>query len=225
MSQDYKLMEIQANVLFKYDSLGRMTELNEPQSIDAPLFFLGRTREGNVVRFHKNFPNSNVNKVIEVINNNEDNVDLKKLIEVINEINLISRIWMGPAYVFPESFNMKSNAVKITNNNKELLRKDFPNLFKEFEWRQPCFAIIEDGCAVSVCCSARKSAKAAEASVETLEGYKGKGYGTESVIAWANEIKKEKLKPLYSTAWDNFSSQSIAEKLGLHKYGLDFHLS
>ncbi|WP_203290353.1 GNAT family N-acetyltransferase [Metabacillus sp. cB07] len=98
-------------------------------------------------------------------------------------------------------------------------------MFEELEWRQPCFAIIEDGNAVSICCCARKSTIAAEASVETLYGYKGKGYGTENVIAWAIEVKKEKLKPLYSTAWDIFSSQSIAEKLGLQKYGVDLHLS
>ncbi|WP_078380002.1 GNAT family N-acetyltransferase [Sutcliffiella halmapala] len=225
MTKDYKLMEIQADVLFKHDSLGRMTEINEPLNIDGPFFFLGRTKEGNVVRFHNSFPNLKMKTVLEVINNDERNVDLGKIIEVINEIKAISSIWIGPAYVFPESFNMNSNAVKITNENKELLIKDFPNLFKQFEWRQPCFAIIADGNAVSVCCSARKSTKAAEASVETLEGYKGKGYGTNSVIAWGNELKKEGLQPLYSTAWDNFSSQSIAKKLGLHKYGVDFHLS
>ncbi|WP_203287919.1 hypothetical protein [Metabacillus sp. cB07] len=97
-----------------------MTELNEPLNIDAPLFFLGHTSEGNVVRFHKNFPNLKMNKVIEVINSG-DNVDLRKLIEIMNEIKLISSIWMGPAYVFPENFNKKSNAVKITIKNKDLL--------------------------------------------------------------------------------------------------------
>ncbi|MFD0772254.1 GNAT family N-acetyltransferase [Bacillus sp. CGMCC 1.60114] len=225
MAQEYKLMEIQADVLFKYDSSGRMTEINEPGGLVAPLFFLGRTREGNVIRFNEIFPNPKVGKVLQVINNNEHIVDLRNLIVILNEIRPINSIWMGPAYIFPENFHMTSDAVRITNENKELLKVDFPNLFEEFEWRQPCFAIIQDGIAVSVCCSARKSAKAAEASVETLEAYKGNGYGTKSVIAWANEIKKEGLHPLYSTAWDNFSSQAIAKKLGLHKYGVDFHIS
>ncbi|MGG2093512.1 GNAT family N-acetyltransferase [Bacillus sp. S13(2024)] len=225
MAQEYKLMEIQADVLFKYDNSGRMTEINEPGGLVAPFFFLGRTREGNVIRFNTIFPNSKMDKVLQVINNNEHIVDLKNLIVIVNEIRPIRSIWMGPAYVFPENFNMTSDAARVTNENRELLKVGFPNLLGEFEWRQPCFAIIQDGIAVSVCCSARKSAKAAEASVETLEAYKGNGYGTKSVIAWANEIKREGLHPLYSTTWDNFSSQAIAKKLGLHKYGVDFHIS
>ncbi|PHA03317.1 GNAT family N-acetyltransferase [Bacillus pseudomycoides] len=225
MAQEYKLMELQADVLFKYDSSGRMTELNAPGGLVAPLFFLGRTREGNVIRFNKISPNPKMDKVLQVINNNEHIVDLSSLIVILNEIRPISSIWIGPAYVFPENFNMTSVAVRVTNENKELLKVGFPDLFEEFEWRHPCFAIIQDSNAVSVCCSARKSTKAAEASVETLEAYKGNGYGTKSVIAWANEVKKEGLHPLYSTAWDNFSSQAIAKKLGLYKYGVDFHIS
>ncbi|MGG2066953.1 hypothetical protein [Bacillus sp. S14(2024)] len=62
MAQEYKLMEIQADVLFKYDSSGRMTEINEPEGLVAPLFFLGRTREGNVIRFNTMFPNSKMDE-------------------------------------------------------------------------------------------------------------------------------------------------------------------
>lgn len=61
--------------------------------------------------------------------------------------------------------------------------------------------------------------------METLKAYQGRGYGTETVIAWAREIQKEGLLPLYSTAWDNFPSQAIAKKLNLYKYGIDLHIS
>jgi GNAT superfamily N-acetyltransferase len=225
LAQDYELMEIQAEVLFKFDNLERMTEVNEPLRIVAPLFFLGRTKEGNVIRFNKSFSSSQKHKVLEVINKSESNVDIGNILICLNTVKAISKIWIGPAYVFPENFKVTSNAVKITSENKELLQTGFPNLIKEFEWRQPCFAIIQDGIAVSICCSARKSTKAAEASVETLKDYQGKGYGTQCVIEWANEVKKDGLQPLYSTAWDNFSSQAIAKKLGLYQYGIDFHIS
>ncbi len=45
---------------------------------------------------------------------------------------------------------------------------------------------------VSVCCSARSTPVAAEASVETLAEFQGNGYGTDGVTAWAISIKEEK---------------------------------
>jgi RimJ/RimL family protein N-acetyltransferase len=218
-------MEIQTEVLFNTDRLGRITKVNEPIDLVAPLFFLGRTKEGNVLRYNATVPDSHKNEILEVINENPVNVNLAKLIMVLNKVKQMSNFWMGPAYVFPENFGMTSHAVKITKENMGLLEKGFPNLLNKFEWSQPIFAHIEDGIAVSVCCSARKNQKAAEASVETLEAYRGQGYGTESVIAWAKEIQKDGLIPLYSTAWDNFSSQAIAKKLNLYKYGIDLHIS
>nr|WP_225941948.1 GNAT family N-acetyltransferase [Sporosarcina limicola] len=216
---------MQTEVLFKTDSLGRITEINEPSNLPAPLFFLGRTKQGNRIHFNTYFPESYKNKIIEVINQDQTTINLAKLIGILNKVKTISNLWVGPAYVFPENFMMTSNAVKITNENKELLEIGFPNLLEQFKWRQPFFAIIKDGRAVSVCCSARKSTKAAEASVETMEAYQGQGYGTETVIAWANQVRKEGLLALYSTAWDNFSSQAIAKKLNLYSYGIDLHIS
>jgi hypothetical protein len=218
-------MEIQTEVLFKIDSLMRITEINEPTKLVAPFFFLGRTKEGNVIRFNKTYPEFDKAKILELVNNNQTNIELGKLIINVSKLKPISNIWMGPAYVFPKEFNMTSKAIKITNDNKDLLQTGFPNLIKEFEWRQPIYVIIQDGIAVSVCCSARKSTRGAEASVETLESYQGFGYATSSVIAWAIEVKKAGLQPLYSTAWDNFSSQAIAKKLNLYKYGVDLHIS
>jgi RimJ/RimL family protein N-acetyltransferase len=137
----------------------------------------------------------------------------------------MSNIWIGPAHLFPDNFDMNSKAVKITYQNRGLLQTGFPNTYKQMEWREPVFAIIENGIAVSVCCCARKNLQAAEASVETLAEYQGRGYGTETVIAWANEIQRGGLFALYSTAWYNFSSQAIAKKLNLYQYGIDLHIS
>ncbi|WP_419881606.1 GNAT family N-acetyltransferase [Peribacillus sp. B-H-3] len=218
-------MEIQADVLFKKDNSGRMTELNEPIFSPAPLFFLGRTREGSILRFSVSFPKIILNEVIKMVNQNSENPDIGKIVSCINKVNDISNIWMGPAYIFPEDFNRISSATKITNENKGALLSHFPNLLIQFEWRQPIFATIENGKAVSVCCSARMNEKAAEASVETLEEYRGKGYAMECTIAWAKEIHKKGCHALYSTAWDNFRSQAIAKKLNLYQYGMNLHMS
>lgn len=134
-------MEIQAEVLFKNDNLGRITEINERPGINAPLFFLGRTHEGNVVRFNAALPDTNKNELIEVINQNPTNVDLAKLVMTIRKVKAISHFWMGPAYVFFENFIGNSDAIKITNENKGLLKSSFPNLLKQIIGRQPILHI------------------------------------------------------------------------------------
>ena len=59
----------------------------------------------------------------------------------------------------------------------------------------------------------------------TLEDFRGKEYGIEVTNAGAIEIKNQNRIALYSTSFDNFSSQSIAKKLKLIQYGTDIHIS
>jgi predicted GNAT family acetyltransferase len=85
-------------------------------------------------------------------------------------------------------------------------------------------AVVADDAAVSLCFSARLTERAAEAGVETLEGYRGRGYAPAVVLAWAQAIRASGRVPLYSTSWDNRASQAVARKLGLVQYGVDLSL-
>ncbi len=84
--------------------------------------------------------------------------------------------------------------------------------------------IVKNEKVVSVCCSARSTPVAAEASVETLAEFQGNGYGTDVVTAWAISIQEKRRIPLYSTAWDNFSLQAVASKLKIINYGMNLHI-
>ncbi|MET3699584.1 GNAT acetyltransferase-like protein [Bacillus oleivorans] len=137
-----------------------------------------------------------------------------------------NNLWIGPAYVFPDVKDRAgTQAVEVTQENKELLKPYFPYTFENFKYKQPCFVIVEDNITVSICCSARKSTTADEASVFTHEDYRGKGYGLDVTSAWAAEVQKQGRIALYSTSWDNFASQSVARKLRLFQYGTDIHMS
>ena len=63
--------------------------------------------------------------------------------------------------------------------------------------------------------SARLSERVAEAGVNTLEAYRGRGYAPTVVAAWAHAIRATGRIPLYSTSWDNHASRTVARKLGL----------
>jgi predicted GNAT family acetyltransferase len=60
--------------------------------------------------------------------------------------------------------------------------------------------------------------------VETLEGYRGRGYAPMVVAAWARAVRETGRIPLYSTSRNNRASEAVARKLGLVQYGSDLSL-
>jgi predicted GNAT family acetyltransferase len=99
----------------------------------------------------------------------------------------------------------------------------FPALARTLEGRQPCLGALEDGRVASVCYVAARSARAAEAGVETLPGFRGRGLAARATAAWARAVADVGLIPLYSTEWRNRSSRGVAARLGLILYGVDLH--
>jgi len=221
----FELMAIQANVLFSHDLLGRMISVNEPGHPIGPRFFLGCTSGGNVTKYRYDLTNDIVSEIEQLVSKHPNYINLAKIINILSREQQINNIWIGPAFTFSNHLNMPNRVTRITDTNKELLQCNFSNLLDQLEWRQPCFAIIDEGTAVSICCSARSTSVASEASVETLEGFQGKGYGSDVVTAWAIAVQEEKRIPLYSTSWDNFASQAVAKNLKLINYGTDIHIT
>ncbi|MGE8203259.1 GNAT family N-acetyltransferase [Heyndrickxia sp. NPDC080065] len=224
MFSDLELMEIHVNVLFNSDEQGRITHINEPPYDAAPRFFIGGTRKGPIVRYHKGLSDDVVKKLEEVIGTDPSS-RLAEIIYILSQVQPIRSVWIGPAFIFPEVRNRSTKAIQVTQSNKKLLLPHFPYTYDEFEYKEPCFAIVQNDMAVSLCCSARQTSKGDEASLYTLEEFRGKGYGVDVSNAWAREVQKQGRLALYSTSWDNFSSQSVAKKLQLIQYGTDIHLS
>lgn len=224
MLTDLELMRYHTDVLFKHNTDNRITVVNEPPFDIAPLIFIGATKDGRIVRYLNSLNAEIIEKIEQVIRKNPTN--LAEVIKIISLDHTLNDISFGPTYVFPD-FREKSSikAIKITYENKELLKSHFPYTFEDFDYKQPCFVIVEDNKVVSICCSARRTSKADEASVYTNEEYRGRGYGVDVTTAWAAEVKKQGRIALYSTSWDNFASQSLARKLNLIQYGTDIILS
>ncbi|MGK9251496.1 GNAT family N-acetyltransferase [Paenibacillus humicus] len=221
---DYERMTIQAEILFKTDGRGTMTAVNEPSGSAAPLIFLGRTAEGDVVRFGEDFPDDQREAFDRDFGKGRPGLGLGELIRRWNGIRELTSIWMGPAYLFRNPVQAAGGAIRITSENRSLLDSGFPGLAEGLEERQPVFAVVEDGLAVSVCFSARKGLLGAEAGLETLPGHRGRGLAIRCAEAWAQALQADGMLPFYSTSWDNFASQSVARKLGLHAYGVDIHV-
>lgn len=131
----------------------------------------------------------------------------------------------GPAYRFPERVAPRGETVRVTPANAATLLGFFPDVERELDERVPCLAAVHDGRAVSVCYSARRSLRAAEAGVNTLPAYRHRGYAAAVTAAWASTVRVQGLLPLYSTTWDNAASRGVARALGLTFYASDLHLT
>ena len=234
MWSNMELMEIQVEVLFTQDENGCLQYINEPTDDRkiAPRFFFGYTNEGSICRFRHDLPDNIVTQLREIaaaepmpINSQKISSVHRQFKEILQSHAPIERVWVGPAYRFPEHIAPPTNVVRLSRANAGLLKGDFAEIMSELNSSQPYLAVIEDSQAVSICRSVRSSPRAHEAGVDTLVGYRRRGYATSVVAAWALAVRVLNRTPLYSTSWDNVASQRVARRLGLVQYGVDYHVT
>lgn len=230
MKSDIELMKIHVEALFTQDENGHLLGINEPDSdaVLAPRFFLGHTNEGSICRFRYDLPEYMVMQLKEVVATEPmvmDQWTISQFHDILQSHAPVERVWHGPAYCFSDRIEPSKNVVRLSRENAELLKGEFAEMVPELDDLQPYFAVVEDSQAVSICRSVRLSSRAHEAGVDTLEGYRRRGYATSAVAAWALAVRALNLIPLYSTSWDNVASQGVAQRLGMVQYGVDYHVT
>ena len=231
---DKELMKIQVEVLFTQDENGCLQRINESTGAigPAPRFFFGYTNEGSIYRFRHDLPDNVVAQLKEVaaadpmpMNSQKIPRNRRQFEDILQSHAPIKRVWVGPAYRFPEHITPPTSVVQLSRENTGLLKGDFAEMVLELNNSHPYLAIIENSRAVSICRSVRLSSRGHEAGVDTLVGYRRRGYATSVVAAWALAVRALNCLPLYSTSWDNVASQGVAQRLGLVQYGVDYHVT
>jgi hypothetical protein len=249
---DLQVLDLQVEALFTHDTVGRIVTSNEPGGGPAPHFFLGRTRMANRWRVRHDVPEATAQRLHTLAAAEPVRADLPRephnlaaYLGALRADDEISSVVSGPAYRFSDPLPAltarvppavrtggRAGVTRITRTNLHLLQRfeqmgvgwDLEILAEEFEGWEPMVAFLEDEAAVALCFSARLTPRAAEAGVETLEPYRGRGYAPIVVAAWAQTIYMTGRLPLYGTSWDNTASQAVARKLGLLQYGADLSL-
>jgi hypothetical protein len=232
---DHELMKIQIEALFCCNAYGRMLHSNEPgpegSPPPAPRFFLGRTAHGNFWRFRYDLPDALVGRLDELCHSEPVCTDFTQkpvyydaIRDRLQTHRPVGDEYRGPAFWIPKDRPPSANTVLISAENMGLVQQPFGFSHPIPAERLPVVAVVEDGMAVAVCFSSRTTSRASEAGVETLGRFRGRGYATAAVSAWAAEVRKAGRIPLYSTSWDNLASQAIARKLDMVCYGEDFSL-
>jgi hypothetical protein len=224
------LMMLHVNTLFTHDAAGRIVADNEPDGEPAPRFFLGRTREGNTWRVRYDVPDRIARELAAIVaaepvrdDLGTATVQLDAILDVLRPGGEPAIGHHGPAYRFPDAIPGLEGTTRITRANLHLLHRMIPNLAtleRDFDHVEPWMAMVVDGAAVAACFSVRLTDRAAEARVDTLPEYRGRGYAPVVVAAWARAVRETGRIPFYGTSWDNAASQAVARKLGLVQYAV-----
>lgn len=232
MISDRALMEIHVSALFRHDARNRLLAVNEPGDPPPPRLFFGRTHTGHLWRFRHDLPQPLVVELDALLRAEPVATDLIQSPRCLAALQAalarhapLSGTWSGPAWRFPDELPaFAHDVVQITPERNDLVRSVFPVLADDLPWSQPCLAIVEDGRLASLCFSSRNTPAAAEAGVNTIEAFRGRGYAPSVAAAWARAVRREDRVPLYSTSWDNLASRAVARKLGLVLYGADLSI-
>jgi hypothetical protein len=225
------LMSLHVHACYVHDHDGHLLRVNEPYGKSAPRFWLGRTEEGVLWRFGKDFP-------VDLV---EDFARLCESEPVGSHSITAPRYWAsyesllagsggpgtvtsGPTYWLRSKPDVPSTAVELSSAQGSLLHGTLDDWIPDLEFRRPFFVSLAASRAVAVCTSVRVGELADEAGVETALGYRNQGHAATAVSGWATAVLAMDKIPLYSTTWGNEASQSVARSLGFQLFGSEFSI-
>jgi len=226
-------LDLQITTLFLLDSEQRLLAINEPGTPLAPRFFLGRSADGHRWRVRYDLPAGVAHRLDQLCHAEPQHAPLADppkqadaIRAVLAEHAPIVGEERGPAYWLPSDSHVPPQIVLLSKAHAELVQNTFPWLIA---WladaaNGPVAAVIAQGNAVSVCFCSRITPHTAEAGIETLVGFRGKGYATAAAAGWAAAVQQSQRIALYSTAWQNQASQAVAKKLGAVLYAEDWSI-
>jgi hypothetical protein len=207
---------LQLEALFVLNEAGRIVSTREPNPARGPTFSLIRDATRCAWAIHRDVRDDVAHQLNALAGEEPTIQDVQR--EPLHAARYRSLLGgmteSGPVFTFPEMLPTPRDTIAIERIEK--LERHFQGWkSNELSGCAPILAIVEDGCAVSVCFSARRSRQAAEAGVETAKPFRGLGLGPRVTVAWALAIRASGLLPLYSTSWANTASLAVARKLGL----------
>ncbi len=229
-----ELAELHLDALYERDVAGLITASRDPE-VAAPPFHLVRTAGGNRWLLAAALPGAKRNRIASILSAQlpisdcadaqAHPPDVEAVRAALAEHAPLLREYRGPAFFFRDDLPTPERAEMLVDLRDAPHEGAFAWLGSASEVAHPIVIVrAHNGEVASVCYSARSSAAAAEAGVETMEEYRGRGYGSLAVVAWATAVRESGRVPLYSTPWENAASRALARRLGLVCYGEDLHI-
>ena len=226
-----ELMDIHIETMFTINRSNDLCNINRTwdKTQPAPHFFLGITEDMDIIyRFRYDVTqfirDKTINDIIKNINyaTTVINMDyIHKLLTLYDSKEYVSDI----CFYIPKPSSLNNNCVMFNEKYSKLLSNDeINNILDDYLSNQPCAVLIYQNEIVSVCQSVRKSNKAHEAGIDTLESYRGNGYAGKVLSYWASKVYEAGCLPLYTVSTNNNISKLVAERAGLILYGNSLYI-
>jgi GNAT superfamily N-acetyltransferase len=217
---DQTLLAERAATLVATDERGRLTG-------SGPHLYILRTLETVICRCHADLPDAAARSLGDLANRPRGRPsqwarEYADYLAVLTDVAPVKSVRAGPLYSFPDRPVFQSAAVVIHKENADLLRGGLDEWRPDVSAGLPMLAMVVGGKAVSICASAHASGVAHTAGVETLPGYRGRGFASATVAAWAQLVREQGATPFYATTFDNLASQGVAKQLDLRLLGSEF---
>ncbi len=235
MLTDLELMQLHVDAEFTQDAAGHLVSTNEPTAAPAPRFFLGQTALGVVRRYRRDVSLARrrmLEAALADAGGDRSNVALDGPLdptpfeEILSKEAPIQHTSVGIAFRFPDVLPADpATRILCSTAEASLLHPLLAAWAPDIQLSAPLVAYVSYGVAVAVCGSVRITPRAHEAGVETAAPYRGHGYASAAVAAWATTVRALGVEPLYSTTWRNAASQGVARSLGLVPFGRDLHIT
>ena len=220
------LLEIQLDVLFARDAAGRLVATRDPEPRPAPRLHLGRSRAGNVWATRRDVDPA-TSAALERLCASEPPLASRHpqrgpacRERVLELLAPVAAETLGPCFVLPARLPADPRARSVDEKERADWPDAFPWLAREFEAVAPVALAFEAGQPAAICHSPRgMTDRAAEAGVETLAPFRGRGLATAAVACWARAVQRSGRLALYGTTWENAASRGVARRLSARFYG------
>lgn len=208
-----ELLKIRMDCLFTYEK-DRMVYVNEPWGCTAaaPLLIVGRTNQGEITyRLGQNAGDDFIEKAEKLLSGNIWDISL-----YMKELDArgCSR---DLCFYYPSDTVPKADCRLLTEADANVLADCFGEGKEEIAAAQPYAGCFSGGKIVSICRSVRKGI-GHEAGIETLDGYRRRGYAQAALNVWTSAVLRQGFIPLYSTEPENRASINLAQKAGYVLY-------
>lgn len=218
--------DLQLSTLFALNGEGRIISTREPDPRPGPVLSLIRSATSCAWAVRADVPEELACELDRLLREEPPCLDLRDAPKHTDQyLSLVGgRIDSGPAFTFPDV--MAESAGVTLVDDLRLLEHNFRGwTADEIPGWSPVLTVVENGHAVSICFCARLSDVAAEAGLETVTAFRGRGLAGRVTAAWALAIRMSGRIPIYSTSWRNGASLAVARKLGLVARASDWSLS
>lgn len=229
------LASLHLDLLYERNEAGLLLRSRDP-TVASPRFHLVRTTSGNRWLLSAALPERQRTELQDALTFEPVIGDLDRMEACPPALDRVRSLWTGddsplqehrgPAFLFRDVLASARQTAELLREPRDA--RTVPELawVREATPAQHPLSVSRNsrGDVVAVCHSARSTAEAAEAGVETARNYRGRGLAGAVALCWAAAVQAEGRLPLYSTQWANQASRAVARKLGLFIYGEDYHI-